>query len=63
MNVYHIIDHEGFGTIHRLLESLHKRYKNHKIYIPYVGNMKNDFLIYFILTSVENMSSLLSENF
>ena len=32
MNTYHIIDHEGFGTIHRLLIPLCDKYKDHKLY-------------------------------
>lgn len=33
MTVYHIIDHAGFGTIHRLLYPLHDAYACHRILI------------------------------
>jgi hypothetical protein len=42
INVYHLIDHKGFGTIHKLLIPLQKKYPNHKIYTPYE---KNTFLM------------------
>ncbi len=32
MNIYHMIDHEGFGTIHRLLIPLCETFPNHNLY-------------------------------
>ena len=40
MKVYHLIDHEGFGTIHRLLIPLCQKYNNHIMLTPYDENNK-----------------------
>jgi len=34
MNFYHLIDHEGFGTIHKLIGPLCEKYKNHYMFTP-----------------------------
>lgn len=34
VTVYHLIDHNGFGTMHKLLIPLSKKYSNHHVLIP-----------------------------
>lgn len=36
MRIYHIIDHNGFGSIHKLLVPLCEKYKNNILYTPYL---------------------------
>lgn len=38
INFYHLIDHKGFGTIHKLLIPLCQKYNNHHIFTPYKGD-------------------------
>lgn len=46
MNFYHIIDHTGYGTLHKLILPLCSTYNNHKMYTPYLKKYKlnNDIL-------------------
>ena len=36
MRIYHIIDHNGFGSIHKLLIPLCEKYSNNILYTPYL---------------------------
>lgn len=73
MNTYHIIDHEGFGTIHRLLIPLCENYRDHhlfttgKEYFPLTERAVKDILQdpnpYIIVHSTGKMKSDLLINF
>ena len=51
MKVYHLIDHEGFGSIHKLLIPLCKKYSNHILLTPYDEKNK------LTKEQIENMKS------
>lgn len=40
MRIYHIIDHNGFGSIHKLLIPLCEKYKNNILYTPYLKKFR-----------------------
>ena len=40
MKIYHLVDHPGFGTIHKLLIPLCEKYTNHIMLTPYEGGFK-----------------------
>lgn len=40
MNIYHIIDHSGFGSLHKLIIPLCEKYKNNIIFTPYLKKYK-----------------------
>ena len=54
ITVYHLIDHKGFGTIHKLIVPLTERYSNHKIYTPYKGNLFLSKKIIKLINNEEN---------
>ena len=39
MRIYHIIDHNGFGSIHKLLIPLCEKYSNNILYTPYLKRL------------------------
>lgn len=73
MNTYHIIDHKGFGTIHRLLIPLCEKYNDHKLYTTdpehdpltesVMDHIKNDSDSFIIVHSTGNMKTNLIQNF
>ncbi len=73
MNTYHIIDHEGFGTIHRLLIPLCEKYQDHHLFttgkehFPLTERAVKDILQdpapYIIVHSTGKMKSDLLTNF
>lgn len=40
MRIYHIIDHNGFGSIHKLLIPLCEKYSNNILYTPYLKDYR-----------------------
>lgn len=73
MNFYHIIDHEGYGTIHRLLIPLCEQYPNHHIFTSgneywslnqeKIWEIVHDPDAYIILHSTGKMKTELIQNF
>lgn len=54
MNFYHIIDHSGYGTLHKLILPLCLTYNNHKMYTPYLKKYKLNDDILNKITADEN---------
>ena len=73
VNVYHIIDHEGYGTIHQLLIPLCERYKNHFLLARYfdenylsglnVSKINNDKNCIIIIHSTGKINTYIMNNF